>query len=217
MREEAYADFTAKLIPTIDRSIIIGIRTPKLRTYAKQIVKSQEAGSFLQKLPHTYFEENLLHAMLICLEKDFDCQIDLLSVFLPYVDNWAVCDAIRSQTLKKHADKLPPLCTVWLQSDRPYIVRFGIEMLMCYLLDKHFDPAYIDMVASVSSNEYYVNMMISWYFATALAKQYDHALPVLNQNRLDTWTHNKTIQKAIESYRITDAQKAYLRTLKRKP
>ena len=208
-------DFQAKLMPTVDKSTIIGVRTPALRRLAKEFAKREDVGAFLDALPHGYYDENNLHGFLLCEEKDFDRVITRLDAFLPYIDNWATCDLLSPKVFKKHKAELLPHIRRWLASSKVYTVRFGIEMLMSHYLDEDFTPEYFDWVAVLRSEEYYVNMMIAWYFATALVKQYDTALPILLEQRLMPWTHNKIIQKAIESYRITDEQKAYLRSLKR--
>lgn len=215
LQDLQYRDFQAKLMPTVDKSTIIGVRTPELKKLAKEFGKREDVGAFLDELPHTYYDENNLHGFLLCEDKDFDRVIARLDAFLPYVNNWATCDLLSPKVFKKHKAALLPHIRRWLTSDKVYTIRFGIETLMSHYLDADFAPEYLDWVAAVESEEYYVNMMIAWYFATALAKQYDAALPILLEQRLAPWTHNKTIQKAIESYRITDEQKAYLRTLKR--
>ena len=193
---------------------VIGIRTPALRAYAKKFGKKEEAKQFLEILPHQYYEENNLHGLLIEQMKEYEKCVEELERFLPYIDNWATCDMIALRTVKNHLDLFIQEVCRWIASDHPYIVRFGIGMLMRYYLDEQFKPEYPKKVAEVKSDEYYVNMMRAWYFATALAKQYDQIIPYLKEKRLDTWTHNKTIQKAIESYRITPEQKIYLRTLR---
>lgn len=210
-----YKAFHQKLIPNIDPKLIIGVRTPALKKYTNRLFGTEECSLFLKELPHEFYEENNLHAFLINKIKDFDVCIAEVEKFLPFIDNWATCDGLRPISFKNNAEKLLPYVENWLKSDREYTVRFGIEMLMCHYLDEHFDSKYLNLVASVKSDKYYVNMMIAWYFATALAKQWDQTLPYLEQNKLDTWVHNKTIQKAIESFRITEQQKAYLRSLKR--
>lgn len=215
LQDLQYRDFQAKLMPTVDKSTIIGVRTPELKKLAKEFGKREDVGAFLDELPHTYYDENNLHGFLLCEDKDFDRVIARIDAFLPYVNNWATCDLLSPKVFKKHKAALLPHIRRWLASDKVYTIRFGIETLMSHYLDADFAPEYLDWVAAVESEEYYVNMMIAWYFATALAKQYDAALPILLEQRLAPWTHNKTIQKAIESYRITDEQKAYLRTLKR--
>lgn len=214
MQDLTYRDFHAKLMPTIDKETIIGVRTPMLRTYAKKFGKTADAVTFLEVLPHKYYEENNLHGLLIEQIKDYPACIAAIERFLPYVNNWATCDMITLRTMKKHLDVFIQEVYSWMASDHPYIVRFGIGMLMRYYLDEQFKPEYPEKVAEIKSDEYYVNMMRAWYFATALAKQYDQILSYLNEKKLDTWTHNKTIQKAVESYRITPEQKRYLRTLR---
>ena len=213
MRDENYRSFHLPLIPSVEPDKVIGIRTPKLRAFAKEISKRQDKNEFLFALPHRYYEENCLHAFIICLEKDFDKCTDLLDSFLPFVDNWATCDCMSPKVFKKHPAKLMEHIKRWISSEHTYTVRFGIKCLMNYFLDEHFSPDILKIVADIRSEEYYINMMIAWFFATALAKQYDHALVYLKENRLGKWCHNKTIRKAIESYRITNEQKAYLRTL----
>ena len=214
LRDENYRDFTAKLIPTVDRERILGIRTPALRAFARDFAKRPEAAEFLKELPHFYLEENALHAFLIERIRDYDACVRALDVFLPFVDNWATCDSLSPACFQKHRARLISDARRWLQSDRLYTVRFGIGALMAHFLDGDFAPEYLDWAAAIESEEYYLRMMQAWYFATALAKQYGAALPVLENRRLDPWTHNKTIQKAVESYRITDEQKAYLKTLR---
>ena len=214
MKDEAYREFQAKLIPTIAPETIIGIRTPELRAYAKQLIKQGDADEFLAALPHEYFDENQLHAFILSELKDFERCIAEVGRFLPYVDNWATCDQLSPKAFKKNKERLLPYIKKWIASDKVYTIRFSIGMLMQHFLDEEFDPVYPDMVAAVRSYEYYVNMMIAWYFATALAKQYDAVLPYIENRRLADWTHNKAIQKAIESRRVTDEQKRYLRGLK---
>ncbi len=214
LRDEAYAQFQVKLIPTAEADSFIGVRTPALRTYAKTVAKHPEADIFLSDLPHKYFDENQLHAFVLSEIKDFDVCIRRVEAFLPYVDNWATCDQMSPKVFKKHKEQLLPRIRPWIASSETYTIRFGIGMLMSHFLDDDFDPAYPEMVAKLVSEEYYVNMMIAWYFATALAKQYESIVPYIEEQRLSVWTHNKTIQKAVESYRITPEQKAYLKTLK---
>ena len=216
LQDLKYKDFQAKLMPTVEKNTIIGVRTPELRRLAKEFAKRKDVGAFLDALPHGYYDENNLHGFILFEEKDFDRVISRVDAFLPYIDNWATCDLLSPKVFMKHKAELLPHIRRWLASGKVYTVRFGIEMLMSHYLDEDFAPEYPDWVAAVRSEEYYVNMMIAWYFATALAKQYEAALPYLVEQRLAPWTHNKTIQKAIESYRITDEQKAYLRSLKRK-
>ena len=214
--DPAFAEFQAKLTPGVEPERFIGVRTPELRAYAKQLAKSDAAEAFLADLPHGYFDENQLHAFIISEIKDFDECIRLTEEFLPYIDNWATCDQLSPKVFVKHKAELLEHIDRWLESDLTYTVRFGTGMLMQHFLGDEFDPAYMDRVAAFRSDEYYINMMTAWYFATALAKQYDAALAVIRENRLDVWTHNKAIQKAIESRRISPEDKEYLRTLKRK-
>ena len=214
MQDMDYRDFNSKLIPTVDKESMIGIRTPDLRKYAKQLGKSSDAIEFLQTLPHKYFDENQLHAFIISEIKDFKSCVDRVNEFLPYVDNWATCDQLSPKVFKKHHKELITYIKEWLKSDKVYTLRFGIGMLMEHFLDEDFDILYPETVSKIRSGEYYINMMIAWYFATALAKQYESVIPFIENNSLDIWTHNKAIQKSIESYRITDEQKAYLRELK---
>jgi 3-methyladenine DNA glycosylase AlkD len=214
LQDVKYRDFQIPIIPTVKPESIIGVRTPELRKLAKQYGASKGTGAFLEDLPHLYFEENQLHAFIISGMKDYGECIRELNRFLPYVDNWATCDQMSPRVFKKHRAELPGEIRKWIGSAETYTVRFGIGMLMEHYLDEDFDPAYPEMVATVRSEEYYVNMMTAWYFATALAKQYEAILPYIENRRLDTWTHNKAIQKAVESYRITPEQKTYLKTLK---
>ena len=214
LRDEDYARMQAKIIPTVSIDRIIGVRTPALRSLAKNLYRDQHVDAFLSCLPHRYFDEDQLHAFIISLEKDFDKCISEVDIFLPFIDNWATCDQLSPKAFKKEPERLLPYIQAWIQSDQPYTVRFAVGMLMQHFLDERFDTKYADMAAELRSEEYYVNMMIAWYFATALAKQYEQVLPYLEEKRLDAWVHNKAIQKSIESYRITEEQKAYLKTLK---
>lgn len=216
LQDLKYRDFQRRLMPTVDPETVIGVRTPEMRKLAKEFSKTPEAMEFLRILPHKYYEENNLHGFLIESIKDYNQTIAAIDAFLPYVDNWATCDLMSPKIFKKHLPELYEKIRTWLKSGQPYTVRFGIGMLMSFYLDENFRPEMLDLVASVKSEEYYVNMMIAWYFATALAKQYAAALPYIRQRRLGRWTHNKAIQKAIESYRISDDVKATLRTLKAK-
>ena len=216
LQDTTYRDFQSKLIPTADPETFIGVRTPELRKLAKQLIKRDDIRSFLEELPHRTFDENQLHAFLLSERKDYETCIKEVEQFLPFVDNWATCDQMSPKVFRKHRPELLEHIRCWLQSDKTYAVRFGIGMLMEHFLDEDFDPSYPEMVAELRSDEYYINMMIAWYFATALAKQYDSVLPFLEKHRLDVWTHNKTIQKSVESYRITPEQKAYLKSIKRK-
>ena len=214
LQDLQYRDFHAKLLPTKEKEKIIGVRTPALRKFAKAFGKTEDAKEFLKVLPHQYYEENNLHGLLIEQMKDYDQCLIELERFLPYIDNWATCDLLSVKIVKKYLDTFIKEVYRWIDSDQAYTIRFGIGMLMRYYLDDEFRMEYPEKVTAVQSEEYYVNMMRAWYFATALAKQYDQILPFIEEQRLDIWTHNKSIQKAIESYRITPEQKTYLRTLK---
>ena len=214
MQDTGYRDFHARLIPTVKKEKIIGIRTPMLRKFAKEFGKTEESEMFLKALPHQYYEENNLHGLLIEQIRDYDKCLEELERFLPHIDNWATCDLLALHMMKKHRDIFIREIYRWMESDKPYIIRFGISMLMRHYLDEGFKPEYPDKVAAIRSEEYYVNMMRAWYFATALAKQYEKILPFLEEQRMDIWTHNKTIQKSIESYRITQEQKDHLRILR---
>ncbi len=219
-QDTKYRDFQVKLIPTVSADSVIGVRTPSLRTFAKELSKTlgteggEGVGDFLSSLPHKYFDENQLHAFLISEQKDFDKCVSLLEKFLPYIDNWATCDQLSPKIFKKNHEKLLPLIEKWLSSCETYTIRFAVGMLMQHFLDSDFNPSYLEKVAEIRSEEYYVNMMLAWYFATALAKQYEASLPYIEQKKLAPWTLNKAIQKAIESYRITPEQKEYLKSLK---
>lgn len=214
LQDTKYRDFQVKLIPGKTADDMIGVRTPDLRKYAKQLAKRQDVNDFLNTLPHQYFDEDQLHAFILCEMKDYDQCIEKVSAFLPYVDNWATCDQMSPKIFKKHKDELLIKIEEWISLKETYTVRFGIGMLMEHFLDEDFDIRYPEKISKIRSEEYYVNMMIAWYFATALAKQYDTILPFIENKKLSAWTHNKAIQKSVESYRITDEQKKYLRTLK---
>ncbi len=216
MQDEKYRSIQVKLFPTVDPETVIGVRTPELRSYAKTLLKEEGISTFLSDFPHKYFDENQLHAFIISEIKDYDRCIEEVNRFLPYVDNWATCDQMSPKVFKKHRLQLLDQIRIWLKSDKTYMIRFAIGMLMEHYLDDDFDIRYPDMVAAIRSDEYYVNMMIAWYFATALAKQYEAILPFIEDRKLDIWTHNKAIQKAVESYRISPEQKDYLKGLKRK-
>ena len=216
LQDSKYRDFQSKLIPDIGPETMIGVRTPQLRKLAADLGKREDIGVFLDDLPHRYFDENQLHAFIISGIRDFGKCISEVERFLPYVDNWATCDQMSPKVFRKHRPELLEHIRVWIRSNRTYTVRFATGMLMEHFLEENFEPEYPDMVSQIRSDEYYVNMMTAWYFATALAKQYDRILPYLQENRLDPWTHNKTIQKAVESLRITPEQKTYLRSLRRR-
>ncbi|MBR1763236.1 MAG: DNA alkylation repair protein [Eubacterium sp.] len=213
-QDEKYRDFQAKLIPDIDKTTVIGVRTPVLKGYAVQLVKEGRADEFISVLPHKYFEENQLHAFIISREGNFEKCIEETEAFLPFVDNWATCDQLRPKCFAKNKTELLKYIDKWINSGETYKVRFAIGMLMCHFLDDDFNESYLKTVSAVKSDEYYINMMIAWFFATALAKQYEKTLHFIENKALDKWTHNKAIQKAVESYRITDEQKEYLKTFK---
>ena len=214
MADPEYGEFQSRLIPNVENALFIGVRTPALRAYAKELYGTEEASVFMKDLPHKYFDENQLHAFILDRAKPFDYAIEEVEKFLPYVDNWATCDQLSPAIFKKNKEQLLPHILAWIRSDRVYTVRFGIGMLMAHYLDEAFDPEYSELVSRIRSEEYYINMMIAWYFATALAKQYDAVVPYIEDRKLSPWVHNKTIQKAVESYRITDEQKEYLRSLR---
>ena len=214
LRDEKFAAFQARLIPNVAPERVIGVRTPTLRKLAKTLRGSGQAEEFLKALPHEFFEENNLHAFLLCEMKDFEACVQAVEDFLPYVDNWATCDQMSPGVFRKNKQALLPYIRCWIASERCYTRRFGTGMLMSHFLDEDFREEYLRLVSDKRSEEYYVNMMIAWYFATALAKQYEAALPYLENRRLDPWVHNKTIQKAVESFRVSDEHKACLRALK---
>ena len=214
MQDEKYRDFQAKLIPTVEPETVIGVRTPLLRKYAGRLLKRDDIHEFLDDLPHKYFDENQLHAFIISGIKDYGKCMTEVERFLPYVDNWATCDQMSPKIFKKHHQELLIRAEEWIASKETYTIRFGVGMLMEHFLDDDYDPQYPELVSKVRSEEYYVNMMTAWYFATALAKQYESVLPFIEDRKLDVWTHNKAIQKAVESYRITPEQKEYLKSLK---
>ncbi len=213
-QDEEYKAFQAKLMPGIPTERIIGVRTPVLRKYAKELFKREDINAFLDELPHGYYDENNLHGFIISEIKDYDEAVKRVNAILPFVDNWATCDLLSPKAFKKNRERLKADILRWLDSDKTYTVRFGIEMIMSHFLDEAFDEALLERVSVIRSEEYYINMMTAWFFATALAKQWSSAIPVLENKKLDVWVHNKTIQKAAESYRITDEQKQYLRSLK---
>ncbi|MBR2877381.1 MAG: DNA alkylation repair protein [Clostridia bacterium] len=214
LQDISYKEFNSKLIPSVNKDDVIGVRIPELRRYAKELKGTSESTEFLNSLPHKYTEEYNLHALLLEYIKSYGDTINALNKFLPYVDNWATCDIMSMKVFKKHLDILPEQLDIWLNSPHTYTIRFAIKMYMTYYLDEGFNSEYMKKIAGVRSDEYYVNMMIAWYFATALAKQYDSAIKLLENKELPVWVHNKTIQKAVESYRITAKQKEYLKSLK---
>ncbi len=209
-----YRDFQSPLVPNIDKETIIGVRTPQMRQVAKEFYNTPEGNKFLSKLPHKYYEENLVHFFMIAMIKDFDECVKEVERFLPYVDCWPVCDQSSPKVFKKKHKELLPLIRKWIASDHVYTARFGIRMLMNEFLGDDFKEEYLEWVASVKGEDYYIKMMVAWYFATALAKRYDETVPYIEQHKLEDWTHKKAIQKAIESYRVSDEHKAYLKTLK---
>ena len=214
LQDLKYRDFQGGLIPGTESDYMIGVRTPELRKLAKTYAKNENVAEFLKDVPHKYFDENQLHAFIVSEIKDFNLCIEEVNSFLPYVDNWATCDQMSPKVFKKNKKELLNYIEKWMESKETYTIRFAIGMLMQHFLDEDFDEKYMDRISKVRSEEYYVNMMIAWYFATALAKQYDAAIPYIQEKKLDTWTHNKTIQKAVESYRIDSDTKEYLRSLK---
>lgn len=216
LADPAYRTFHSKLMPTVDPGKILGVRVPQLRKLAKELAGTQAAAEFLNDLPHQYYDEDNLHGFLIAAGKDFSWVLAQLDRFLPYVDNWATCDLMSPKVFKKHPAGLEEKIQAWLASEAEYTVRFGLGTLLGFYLDDGFRLEHLQWAARLRREEYYIRMMVAWYFATALVKQYDHALPYLEEERLDLWTHNKTIQKAVESTRVSPEHKAYLRTLRRK-
>ena len=214
LRDADYAQLQRKTIPTVEGDRFIGVRTPELRALAKRLYGNAETEAFLDELPHAYFDENQLHAFIISLEKDFGRCMARVETFLPYIDNWATCDQMSPKAFRKEPEQLLAHIHEWIHSGRTYTVRFAVGMLMQHFLGDSFRTEYADTVARIRSDEYYINTMRAWYFATALARQYTAVLPFLEERRLDDWTHNKAIQKSVESFRITAEQKAYLRTLR---
>ncbi len=214
LQDEKYRDFQVKLIPTVDPGTVIGVRTPELRKLAKELLKNGGFDAFLGALPHGHFDENQLHAFILSGMKNYEECMAGVCAFLPFIDNWATCDQLSPKVFGKNREDLLVHIKEWILSDETYTVRFAAGMLMQHFLGEEYDDAYPEMVAAISSDEYYVNMMRAWYFATALAKQYDSAVTFIEEKKLDKWTHNKAIQKSLESYRITPEQKKYLKSLK---
>ena len=215
LQDPEYRLFQSRLMPTVDPACVIGVRTPDLRKLSRELAGTEQAAAFVRQLPHDYYEENNLHGFLIASLRDYGETVAALESFLPHVDNWATCDLLHPRAFDKRPEALPDQLFRWLQSDRTYTVRFAMGMLMSLYLDEAFRPGYADWIAGIKSEEYYVNMMAAWYFATALAKRWDDVFPYLTDHRLPVWTHNKAIQKAIESRRISPEQKQILRSLKR--
>ena len=213
-QDKEYKEFQSKLVPNIDKETIIGVRTPQMRSIVKEIFETEEANDFLKILPHQYYEENIIHFFLISKIKDFDDCVKEVERFLPYIDCWPVCDQATPLVFKKNHDKLIPLIKKWIKSKHVYTARFGIRMLMNEFLDKDFKEEYLELVSSKKGDDYYLKMMVAWYFATALAKQYDSTIKYIEERKLDPWVHNKTIQKAVESYRVSDKHKEYLKSFR---
>ena len=211
---EEYRDFQSKLVPNIPKETVIGVKTPDMRRIAKEMNGTKEAEIFLAELPHKYYEENLVHFFIISMIKDFDECVKAVETFLPYVDCWPVCDQSSPKAFAKNHAKLIPLIKKWIDSDHVYTVRFGIRMLMNEFLGDDFKPEYPQWVSAVKGEDYYIKMMVAWYFATALAKKYDETVGYIEGRKLDQWTHKKAIQKAIESFRVSDEHKEYLKTFR---
>lgn len=215
LQDLEYKEFHCNLMPGVNPDTVIGVRTPMLRKLAKELFKSGDYEGFLSELPHTYYEEMNLHGFLICEIKDYEKVMEELNRFLPFVNNWATCDLVSpKKAFSKNKDKLLTEIKRWMSSSETYVIRFGMEMLMTFFLDEDFSPSYLEWVVETTSEEYYVNMMRAWFLATALAKQYEDTVPIIEQKRLDLWTHKKTISKAVESYRITKEQKEYLKSFR---
>lgn len=213
-RDEEYRDFQSKLVPNIPKETVLGVRTPDMRKIAKEIKGTEDAEAFLSQLPHEYYEENLVHFFLIAEIRDFDECVKAVETFLPYVDCWPVCDQSSPKVFARNHERLLPFIKKWIGSEHVYTARFGIRMLMNEFLGEDFRPEYLEWVAAVKGEDYYVKMMVAWYFATALAKRYDESVVYVEERRLEPWTHKKAIQKAIESYRVSDEHKEYLKTLR---
>ena len=214
VKDDEYRKFQTKLVPNIPPESIIGVRTPQMRKIAKEVFDSNSRDEFLNDLPHKYYEENMIHFFMLAMVKDFDQCVKMVEEFLPYVDCWPVSDQATPKSFKKNHEKLLPHIKKWIASQHVYTARFGIRMLMNEFLGDDFKPEYLELVACKEGDEYYLNMMVAWYFATALAKRYDETIPYFEEHRLAEWTHRKAIQKAIESYRVTDEHKEYLRSLR---
>ena len=212
--DEKYRDFQSKLVPNIPKETILGVKTPDMRRIAKEIRGTAEAETFLRELPHQYYEENLVHFFLIAMIKDFNECVEAVERFLPYVDCWPVCDQSTPKVFSKNHEKLLPLIRKWIGSEHVYTARFGIRMLMNEFLGEDFQPEYLEWVAAVEGEDYYIRMMVAWYFATALAKQYDESVVYIEERRLEPWTHKKAIQKAVESFRVSGEHKEYLKTFR---
>ena len=214
VKDDAYREFQAKLVPNVPKETILGVRTPEMRKIAKEVFESGERDAFLSDLPHQYYEENLIHFFVLSMIKEFDACILGVEAFLPYVDCWPVSDQATPKAFRKNHERLLPYLKKWIASEHVYTARFGIRMLMNEFLDADFKPEYPELVASRQGEDYYLKMMIAWYFATALAKRYDETIPYFTDRRLDEWTHKKAIRKAVESFRVTDEHKEYLKSLR---
>ena len=214
VRDESYREFQVKLVPNVPPETILGVRTPHMRAIAREIFQSREREAFLSTLPHTYYEENLIHFFVLAMIPDFDACVQGVESFLPYVDCWPVSDQATPKAFGKNHPKLLPYVRKWIGSDHVYTARFGLRMLMNEFLDKDFQAEYLALAANKRGEDYYLRMMVAWFFATALAKRYEETIPYLEERRLDEWVHRKAIQKALESYRVTEEHKAYLRTLR---
>lgn len=215
MQDLKYRDFSAKLIPNTDKEKVIGVRAPQLRSYAKELLRGDEWRAFVRELPHTYHEENLLHGYILGTRKaDYEEVMADIEAFLPYIENWAVCDTISPRIFKRHPHQVYEKIRHWVQEEHEYTVRFGVVSLLQFFLDEEFQPEMLELVARIHREEYYINIAVAWYFSFALMKQYECTLPLIESRTLDPWIQNKTIQKAIESWRISDERKEYLRTLK---
>ena len=214
VKDDAYREFQVKLVPNIPPETILGVRTPQMRAIAKEVFESPDRDAFLDALPHSYYEENLIHFFVLAMIKDFDACVQSVDVFLPYVDCWPVSDQATPKTFRKNHSRLLPYIEKWIASEHVYTARFGLRMLMNEFLDADFREEYLDLAASKKGDDYYLKMMVAWYFATALAKRYDETVPYFENHRLEEWVHKKAIQKALESYRVSDAHKVYLKTLK---
>ena len=213
-QDKEYQEFQSKLVPNIDKNSIIGVRTPDMKAIAKELYGTKEANDFLNNLPHKYYEENLIHTFLIAMIKDYDECVKEFDRFLPYANCWPVTDQSSPKSFKKNHDKLIKDTKRWISSEHTYTARFGLRILMNEFLDDDFKPEYLKLASEKKGDDYYLKMMVAWYFATALAKQYDATISYFENHVLDSWTHNKAIQTALESFRVSDEHKAYLRTLK---
>lgn len=214
VKSEEYKEFQSKLVPNISKDTILGVKTPEMRDIAKEVFVSKDRDDFLSDLPHKYYEENLIHFFAISMIKDFEECAKRVEEFLPYVDCWPVSDQATPKTFKKNHQRLLPLIKKWISSEHVYTARFGLRMLMNEFLDNDFKEEYLEVAANKRGEDYYLKMMVAWYFATALAKQYDATIKYFEDHKLDDWVHKKAIQKAVESYRVTDEHKEYLKTLK---